>query len=400
MTNTNPNLPAGLQESDLLALVEGEALPRERAAAVSKALAANPACARLVEAMRRDRAAMRAMGEAQAPAGLMDSVEAAVQQVLERQMLVGLGEGESVSDELPVSIVMPRRSPWLAHGSGRRMAIAAGLLLVVGGGVYTAMTLVAPVKPGTTGPLASNPSSAPVAPAPKVENPALPRPEPMLASNTQKPAAPDKINDEPKTTVASAEVIPLDPTKLDSMYGPPEAGPIDAAQAVALAAEHRLIIRVTPPNTRIDQVTDRLANAKKPGWQYGGEATTTLASAVDPESGREIQRPLERPSVPAYASGHDGQGAELNPPIAPRAQPELPKPVGTVYLVNTRLDEASLEGVCNTLREMGADVVFGEAAEPLPIDAAPLAAPAAVVWWGNGPGGWARWGSVPVAIQH
>src|SRR6185295_11873413 len=157
-----------------------------------------------------------------------------------------------------------------------------------------------------------------------------------------------RADDVPAATIAAA--VDRDPSKLDSMYGPAEPGEIDASAAVALAAEHRLIIRVTMPDNRIDRVTDRLASSRRPGWQYAGEAPTALASAADPESGRVPSNPIERPRTNEYASERTNTNTiNLNEYGPPAPQVDLPKPVATVYMVNTRMDEASLDGVCTTL---------------------------------------------------
>src|SRR5262249_5859890 len=99
--------------------------------------------------------------------------------------------------------------------------------------------------------------------------------------------------DQPGAPLAEAPVV-FDASRIDSMYGPPIPGEIDAARAVALATEHRLVIRVTPPDGRIDRVTDRLATVKRSGWQYTGEASTALAALVDPIVGRTPMTPPER----------------------------------------------------------------------------------------------------------
>src|SRR5262249_45834498 len=88
-------------EGDLLAFIEGEALPRERELAVARELSGSPELARRLEAMRADREALRSLPQMSAPPGLLDAVEAALQPVLERQMLLGLRDGEPVSEMPP-----------------------------------------------------------------------------------------------------------------------------------------------------------------------------------------------------------------------------------------------------------------------------------------------------------
>jgi hypothetical protein len=92
----------------------------------------------------------------------------------------------------------------------------------------------------------------------------------------------------------------------------------------------------------------------------------------------------------------------------PPVMVDLPAPAPTpgfegapsVYVLNARLDEATLRSLEDSLRETGAQVVFEDAATELPVDRSPVTTPAAVIWWGHGPSGWASWGQVPVVIQR
>jgi hypothetical protein len=395
----NP-LPAGLTEADLLALVEGEALPRERAGVVAKAVAANPALARELEAMKRDREHLRALGDVKAPSGLMDSVEAALQPVFERQMLLGLAEGDNIHERPPVSMVVPRRAPLL---SGRRLAIAAGIALVAGG---VAFTVLAPSigggpapMPGRSGPIARNTQAPAEITPPQV----APQPETALAKGDAPAGAIGAVasaGDDPQYgplpseadtgAVAMADTEPSDPA------GPPAPEAIGAAQAVALAAEHRLVIRVIPSDGRFDRITEKLAVRPKGAWQLAGAAPIELASLLDAQSGR----PLPDGSVPDRSHMASDRGApdvvSLPGPPGPPDYAAAP----SVYLINARMDEGTFQALEASLRDTGADVLFEESAQALPMDSAPITTPAAVLWWGSGPSGWAVWGSVPVVIQR
>ena len=109
MTANGPNHPRPQMpdEADLLAWVEGEPLPRDRELAVARALEADKRLARRLAAMKSDRSALCSMPEVACPPGLLRAVEAQLQPVLERQMLLGLRDGEAIQDHLPVSIVQP-----------------------------------------------------------------------------------------------------------------------------------------------------------------------------------------------------------------------------------------------------------------------------------------------------
>src|SRR5579862_6004566 len=142
--HSNPHTPHTPDEADLLAWIEGEPLPRDREQAVARALGEDRTLARRLEAMRADRTALKSIGPVAAPVGLMSAVETALQPVLERQMLLGLREGEPVADRLPISIVQPvKRSimqAFFADRVGRRLAAAAAVLLMVGGATYLGTT--------------------------------------------------------------------------------------------------------------------------------------------------------------------------------------------------------------------------------------------------------------------
>src|SRR5687767_8619175 len=92
----NLRFPAGLDEGDLLAWVEGEPMLAGRRAAIAAWLSREPAVGAAIEGMRRDREALRALPEESAPASLMAMVAAQLEPVLERQMLLGLAEGTDV----------------------------------------------------------------------------------------------------------------------------------------------------------------------------------------------------------------------------------------------------------------------------------------------------------------
>jgi hypothetical protein len=406
--NPTSPLPGGLTEADLLAIVEGEPLPREREAVVARTLAANPAMARELEAMKRDRAGLRSLGEERAPAGLMESVGAALQPVFERQMLLGLADGEALSDGPPVSMVMPRRNSLFA---GRKLAMAAGLALVAGGVAFTAMSLNWGSGAKASGRSRGSPRLADVTPAKESDAAAVGddgRRELALAKNAdeQKPVAvvaANKANDEPVGPPAAladdgdAGKISLASTGTsdESSVGPPSPAAMELAQALELASDHRLIVRVIAPDGRFDRVTERLLHARG-AWQLAGAAPVELASILDAPSGlmpQDDTRP-ERPKI----AGMEGAAEPIELPGPPEPPEFTPAP--SVYLLNLRMDEVTLATLASAIRDAGGEVVFEDATQALPIDSAPVVAPGAVLWWGNGPSGWAVWVSVPVVIQR
>lgn len=430
-TPANPG-PRTPDEGDLLAFVEGEPLPREQERAVAAALAADPALARKLERMRADRSALRSMPAVAAPSGLLDAVESALQPVLERQMLLGLRDGRALEDHPPVSVVQPARRSVLgslfAERAGRRMALAAGLLLVVGGASYFAATMIRPVSPAR--PLeiadAARRVSAPAGPSsPRIGRGPDQTAQRMLA---ERPVAADRSiaaaptqakalggtanNASPSATLAQTkpEEPPFSPPPAPSQVASapglnPEDLGIDSARAVELAKQGRLVIRLRAPDPFVlshpSVIADRVRRSSPAMWRLGDEAPPQLASllhAAPPPVPEPIARP-SAPSAPVVAS--DDLSKDMYGPPAPSlprtAAPFTTQPVPTVYLVQTRLDAAAIDGLRGALAPYG-EATLEESAQPLPLEDS--LNPAAVVWWSQPPSGWTWWASVPIVIDQ
>lgn len=70
-----------------------------------------------------------------------------------------------------------------------------------------------------------------------------------------------------------------------------------------------------------------------------------------------------------------------------------------VFSVQARLEPTNLSKLKDTLEGVGGEVVFEAADEPLPEMGAPALSPQAILWWGQRPEGWARWGRIPVVVD-
>lgn len=398
MTTQPPNSrPTPLDEGDLLAWVEGEPLPRDREKAVAIALGQDPALARRLEAMRADRKSIKALHTPAAPANLLAGVEAALQPVLERQMLMGLRDGELLSDLPPVSIVQPvKRSivqTFLSDRVGRRLAVAAGLLLVVGGASLWATTHYfsrPPQRPSDRiAILDPKPDPVPVVEVPYVAPPATA--QPTLAETT--PPAPVI-----ESVIAIAAADQADP----SLMGPflPE---LDGARAAELARENRLVIRITALDPAFasepGRLIDRIRRADQNMLRLGEEPTSTMVAALNP-SFMERDRPVSptRSFAPAYAGSApsdlppDVYGPPLPPPEWNPPAPQL------VYLVQARLDAAAMETLRTMLGGSYGRAEFEVLDAPLP-DATPALNAASMLWWGQSPSGWTWWANIPVVID-
>ncbi len=79
------------------------------------------------------------------------------------------------------------------------------------------------------------------------------------------------------------------------------------------------------------------------------------------------------------------------------ARPDFSSPP-KVYTVQARLAPADFSRLKDQLQGLG-EVVFEEAAEPLPDIGAAALTPQAVLWWGQTPSGWTRWARVPIVVD-
>jgi hypothetical protein len=413
-----PPLPPGLDEVDLLAWVEGDPLPRNREVAVARLLSANPALAGMLDGLRRDKEVLASLGaDERAPAGLLDGVRAAIQPVMERQMLLGLQDGPLVDEHPPVSLVaLPHRSlvdVLLRERAGRKMALAAGLLLLVGGTTYFAAVMFSGGGPQASevGRVARQPDpsgdSAIVMRAPveadPVENAAGAATDPARddpaagATLAQGP-----IGQEDEGMGAGATALALQNDGTGEAGGEVERAPMTVAEALRLAEANRLVIRVRLGEglVRSEPVVDRLRRNSS-GWRYAGEAPALIASALigpAPAGGPMLVRPGE------VVAGVDLRGTPRDAwygPPSPRAFMEPPPSRTTVHLVQSRLDSSSLESLRTALAGVSGEVWFEEAdagIEPS-LESAPNLAPSAVLWWSQPPAAWTWWSSVPVVIE-
>ncbi len=403
---TNPD-PARPDESDLLAYVEGERLAPEVADAIARAIDANPALAGKLRDMQSDRAALASIADEPCPAFVLESVQAALESRFERQMLLELEAGPLVDSVPPRTIVSPvRRSildAFLGDRTGRRLAAAAAILIVAGTGTWITTNVV----------LRSSDPTSPIGPIASSGN--VPE-ELSMAMRAEEP--------DPElgaaTTVASGEsaldtaVPETEPTRI-AMTDPEADLPpaaIDAAAAVRLAREHRLVIRVRALDTgramaRLSQISDRLA---RPGsgvtaWRLETEVPQSVHTALTSER----ESPSRVPYAPAESrpvlATSDRGFAESVPsilvrPALPPMPPVVREPMDGLFLVQSRLDSQALGAILATLTEgTNQQARFEALADPLP-DTVPVVNPAAVLWWTQPPANWAPWASVPVVVER
>jgi hypothetical protein len=394
MTSPNPDslfpgpLPKGLTEADLLDWVE-QSLPTRRLAEVHAALRTNPPLAARLEEMRVDRAAVAAIGLSTAPATLMDAVE----QALERHLLVGLSSGEPLSDRPPVSIFTPSRRDPFRLGSfrgdavGRRLALAATLLLVAGGATIVAvlaMRLAATSTPPTF-PIAIN---TPDDSTKGLKGPAeTGEAHPVIdGSPVELAEAPVIDSDAALRTEALADAGPAEPT-------------ISLARAVELAREGRLVVRIRSGD--VDRTLlrfGRMADRPRQAWRLTEDAPTAIVAGLQTEPPRLVDPRIE-PVILSDWSGIPGLDTPMFPfPAMAPPRFEIERVIPTVFLAQVRTDEASLRGM---IAALNATSIHSAALEESPT---PLAMPApsldadAILWWTQAPQGWRPWAQVPVVV--
>jgi hypothetical protein len=381
--------------------------------------------------MRSDRVALRSLGALErAPEGLISAVESALQPVMERELLLGLQDGEPAESMPVVSMVRPERrgifQTFLADRAGRRMALAASLLVLVGGATWWG-TVVFYRGTQPIGPIAVN-DKKPSESARMVDS--------TVALNTGKPDSPagatfdQNKSDEgmtiaqgdsaARTAASGAEALMMKSEGAAAIASAPAATlaaadvigpvktPMDAALAAELARERKLVIRVVSreATSAPRRVCDRMRKElNTPAWKLAGDAPTAeLAQVLEArplDVGRSEPRVI-RPEAPAFAGME-----QIEPIVGPPAPIEIPVIEETepqpVYVVQTRLDAATMTQLKASLEKSGQtdEVVFEERYEALPLASggAPVLTPAAVLWWTNSPAGWTNWGEVPVVIE-
>lgn len=362
---------------------------------------------RRIEEMRTNRAVLAATPEATAPAGLAERVMAAV----ERETLIGLSNGDPVSDSLPISrFPSPNRhrSVW-SHGRVQ-FAMAAGLLLIAGGAAYWGVLLSrnnGPISP-VVGDLALNDAAGS----------ANTVPNPSAASRSVEPNVPPvlAVDESQSTFVAIAEgqppvdafpsmarAAPGAPTPRNESQGfeEPNAGGVvsDDARALVLAREGRLVMRVIASNVRaLPQVTSgAMSESSLRDWKLTDRVPEATIAMVMP---RNVPFGLG-PGEPILAS------AEAVSLIGPRAlftwtaaytSDRVAKVRGT-FIAELPATRSVLNAVRSVFTDkLDASVVFEELATPIAASGAVDAH--AALWWTNPSNQWVPNVRIPVVVEE
>ncbi len=352
--------PPPLNEEHMLEWIEGRLSRIEES---NRAAASRAGVADRVRQMQANRRALQSLADERAPAQLMDRVMAA----LERETLLGLTQGEDVSDHPPISIATNtvsrnRRFERMAPG----LALAAGLALLVGGAAYWGSILIKP----------------------------SPRPGPAIADNSAAPAD--------TTTTRTAEAVPAPVMPELTQPGPVEpattailaAAPLTDDRILQLAREGRLVIHVRARDIgRLAQIEAMTDLAPGRTWRISHDVPTEVATALQPAP----MQPLDPRQHEPMIAGADG-------PIRRTIDwtPTLPllefQPVRETYLVDFPDSQRSLASLKSALADnLRAEVVFEELPEPLALPR--TEDDNALLWWTLPPTSWTQRVTAPVIIQ-
>ena len=382
-----------LDETHLLGWIEDELSAQDRQR-VERALGANPDLHESAQDMRADRVALQTMGDEPAPADLL----AGVADLLERAMLVDLADDPDLAP-IPVSKVRPIRSQpaWmrpitgsigtiLADRTGRRLALAAGLLIAAGGLTYFVSHNLNPTSRSTINPL-TNPDTT-IARGTTDQDPARAEHDPAIADR----AGSDNPAD--ASIPGAVRLAQGDQTAADA----PDTSTISLTQAVELARAGRLVITVrTSDADRALMLLDRIGERSASVRVYDDLAPALASRLRDRPALPDHRSPSVAPREPIIIASSQDPTTPTTPSAEPDANPPAPAAwrVAGLRLVEMDLTERTLAAALRSIAGGGAS--FEAAADPMDLPTA--SDPARVLWWGEPTSAWVPRTVIPVVIE-
>lgn len=403
------DLLVGIDERDLVDLIEGQ-IDAERRHDLETMLIKRPELRRLVEAMRHDRAALRAMPDEFCHV----DIAASVRDVLEREAL--LGATADAAEYAPVPIAIGSRLDRGSRSGARQLALAAGLLLLVGGGAFFAWPLFnkpTPAGPSGNTPIAMSDASnkrdaagselhKPPAIATHTEKsreetggvtPGAANPGPLAVnteSNSESSARStpkERGTSDPAVGALASNDPPADPV-VGELVGPELPAeialaraietPIDENRAAELALQGRLLVRVQGSSAAYVLSTSAtrgsLGAHRVDRVEPGELASPVLAQVFEGTT---------TPEQIVWAADH----------AMPVYEREVVGPEG--YVVEFA---ATPQGLAKLREELGGRVMFEELAEDAGLR--PRIDPDAVLWWTLPPSSWAPRVAAPIILEH
>ncbi|MFN0012003.1 MAG: hypothetical protein ACKVS8_10205 [Phycisphaerales bacterium] len=301
------SLPSNLTEADVLDFVEGGDISPQVLARIEAALVADPAFEALVQGMRSDRAPLMALAAAKAPVGLLESVEA----LLENEDLASVvGVEHAASGPVPVVVLRSQTPGVLARiGPARTLAAAAACAFVAGAAWLTlgpasnsASRLIALDSRTARDLAATQPHNEGVRVA--TEAPQLARSDSPTAARGSSlnahalevsSSGPDDAAGAAADSVALAEstaqfVGPVPPDQNADASAQSQPWGMSLARAAELAREGRLIIEVRSTETdrtqlRLDGLARRPTGAVRVAQQPDASIASQTASYVRQQVG-------------------------------------------------------------------------------------------------------------------
>lgn len=404
-SNSSPNgLPGPVSEEQMVDWIDNRLSAAEVEALV---LASGRSDIRQrVQQLQRNKQLLAALPTEAAPPDLHDRVLAA----LERDALLGVSPEQwaQVEDSaqpvasLPIDrfeaqrqIPSQGRNWWSAAPS---LAMAASILLLVGGGVLLYPTIRAAMQsapratPGGT--LAeAQPDSTPDQQSSSQANPGA---NPVVASNaggtTDVPLSTSTTNASTLAAVTSAQS--------DASLAA-AAQPIDSARALQLAQEGRLIVRMLAKDAgalpRIE-ATATNPQSRLP-WRLTRDVPAAVVAAMMPKA----------PGEPEFASAQGLRNrteSMLSAFAGPAAAFAMPSPqtlaqskVRGTYVLDVQHSTLSFAQALDMLSKgLGASVQFEESPQPLPLQRQQRSQD--VLWWTQPSSQWTDRVAVPIIVQR
>lgn len=399
---------AGFTQEELLAYVEGELAP-DRMDSLSLRLLTDPVLFRQLEQMRINRSLLMSLPLEPAPAELLSRVQIA----FEQQALLGSPLDEElppqlklVSDGTPIGGMRRMEiasNPWYQS----RLAMAAGVLLLISGGIYWGTSAFFNSFNKPVGPIAlTSPGTVDPILAPTID----PVIEPTRTVADTSTAAPDLVEEDPQLRLVDAGV----PTQSDlaSAISLPDRI-ISADQAAALAKDGRLAIRVATLRSeqavaQVDKLSAVRPEASR-SWRIGRDISADVVNTVASATA-EPSLPMARSGAnheQAIASGSIHEAAKFaqsfhriqmpfSSPSLQMTESSVPrKPTG--FVVEVDAASTSLAAIKGLLAEK-TDSVATFIELPTAIDAGPLTDPETILWFTQSPENWVPRVRVPVVV--
>ena len=395
-------IPPHLDEADLLAIAEGKAYLASNPKAVRAAIEADPGLGRLLRDLRADRDELHVLAsDIVAPANLLEGIESR----LERDVIARLAHAETGDLPLPVSsVVMTSPSVWRRFAESRqtrRFAVAAAIAVA---GLTVGLLVRNAIVSGTSPKLNDSRNMANLPDSTRDDAANDPNRTDLANNNTTTPGdapAPGATDDR-----ALAHSNPADSTHTPAEHPLPSpvVPTITLAQAVELAAQNRLVIRVRSERSTAADDMQAIASRtpKDIRWkplEGASQVVAVLAAKFAPPPRVLPVKPA--PGDTAITSDKPNVG---NPSNTPPLQPNVSQPaalasdtIKPLYVLEFESTESRLESIVAALARASSNVELVALDEPLGVTAG--LDPAAMLWWGRKPQDWVKRVAVPVVLD-